>query len=216
MEPQPSSNPFPGERFPGTRLNLLTDQGVSGLTASQLRYAINEMYARHGADFRDREIKQWFTQFAWYRPQPGLNYDDAEKSFSYVETTNVKLLGAYRDARKTGVPPTKPLVAGTLATPAAPDNQATSRAPQKSPTQPTKLVYAPQPTYPYTARKAGIKGSADFRIRFDEGGNANKVEIIKSTGNRPLDTNTIYYLKFWRIAPGNESELIVPISYTNP
>jgi tetratricopeptide (TPR) repeat protein len=102
------AKPVSGERFPSTRLNRLSDQDVSGLTAAQLQYAINEMYARYGADFRDPEIKRWFTQFGWYQPRPGLSYDDTEKLFSYVETMNVKLLGTYRDARRAGVPPTKP------------------------------------------------------------------------------------------------------------
>jgi TonB family protein len=194
-------------------LNLLSDQNISGLTAAQLRYAINEMYARHGADFRDPEIKGWFAQFEWYRPRPGLSYDDTEKLFSYVETENVKRLGTYRDARRAGVPPTKPLTAGTQA-PLA--NHATADRSRARPRQPPRLVYAPQPTYPYTARKEGVTGSGRFRIRFDARGNATSVDVIQSTGNRPLDMNTIYYLKFWRIAPGNKSELVVPISYVNP
>jgi len=134
---------FPGERYPGTRLNLLSDQEVSGLSPVQLRYAINEMSARHGADFRDPEIKRWFAQFAWYRPKLGLSYDDTERLFSYVETENVKLLGTYRDARKAGVSPTKPFTPATGATQPPPNNHATTETPQARPS-PTKHSHNPK------------------------------------------------------------------------
>src|SRR5262249_22491267 len=48
---------MPGEQFPATRLWMMTSWEIENLTLVQLRYAINEMYARHGADFLDKEIK---------------------------------------------------------------------------------------------------------------------------------------------------------------
>ena len=85
-----------GERFPETRTRLLTLQDVEGWPLEKLRYAINEMFARHGADFVKEEIKRVFLQSDWYQPLPGKSYDAAEVEFSEVEKENVKILGEMR------------------------------------------------------------------------------------------------------------------------
>jgi hypothetical protein len=82
----------------GTRTRLLTPDDIQGWSLANVRYAINEMYARRGADFRDKEIKNWFSQFSWYNPEPGRSYDDVETEFTEIETQNVKLLGDYRNS----------------------------------------------------------------------------------------------------------------------
>jgi TonB family protein len=76
-----------------------------------------------------------------------------------------------------------------------------------------KIVYAPHPSYPPKADKMHVTGSGRFKITFDDRGNAKSVEIVQSTGNRTLDSNTIDTLKLWRAAPGNSSYVIVPIDY---
>jgi hypothetical protein len=87
---------MPGERHPETRTRLLGMQDIQGWNDGELRYAINEMYARHGADFKDKEIKKGFVKFNWYQPRSGRSYDDAESDFSDTEKQNVKLLGDCR------------------------------------------------------------------------------------------------------------------------
>jgi hypothetical protein len=42
---------FDGERYPQTRLQLLTTDDLKSMSNAQLRYAINEVYARYGASF---------------------------------------------------------------------------------------------------------------------------------------------------------------------
>lgn len=90
------------------------------------------------------------------------------------------------------------------------------KSPQQQTGSNSKLVYAPQPVYPREAEQTGAKGSGRFRISFDESGNAKSVDVVNSTGNRLLDSNTIDTLKRWRAAPGNASEIVVPITYRNP
>ncbi|HWX16510.1 MAG TPA: YARHG domain-containing protein [Chthoniobacterales bacterium] len=94
-----------GERFPQTRQRLMNSSEVKTWTEAQIRYAINEMYARHGAGFRDPQIARVFLGMPWYQLKPGLTYAEAKKSFTSVEVDNVKLLGFWRDARKAGVRP---------------------------------------------------------------------------------------------------------------
>jgi hypothetical protein len=92
-------NEFPGERFPATRLDELTVSDVNESSLNDIRYAINEMFARHGAEFEDKKVTKQFEQFPWYKPRPGLTFDDIENEFSDLEKQNLKVLGRCRDAK---------------------------------------------------------------------------------------------------------------------
>lgn len=110
-----------GERFPQTRTGRLDPAEAASWSAEQIQYAINEMFARRGADFKDPKMVQWFSQFFWYERNRGATYDDIERLFSVIEAENLKMLARYRDARRAGVPPTQ--VAATAAPPNAADSQ---------------------------------------------------------------------------------------------
>lgn len=95
------SGTFNGERFPVTRLRLLGEEELSNWSSSNVRYAINEMYARRGYDFGDnQEVKRQFTKFSWYKPRANLSMNEIDNEFSDVEQQNVKLLGKFRDLGK--------------------------------------------------------------------------------------------------------------------
>jgi hypothetical protein len=73
------------------------------MTDADLRYAINEMFARRGGTFGKQEIRQMFEKFSWYRPRTGVDFDHIEQvDFTDIEKANVKLLGAARDAKPAG------------------------------------------------------------------------------------------------------------------
>lgn len=103
--PPPVAVNLPGEQYPQTRLRPLRPEDLQNLTAADLRYAINEIYARHGADFQDRDLRRVFARFSWYRPRTGSSFEQTEAFFTPLEADNLKLLGAVRDARKGGVNP---------------------------------------------------------------------------------------------------------------
>jgi TonB family protein len=193
-----------GERFPQTRLGTMTSWEVENWTTAELRYAINEMYARHGADLLDKEIKRQFTAFEWYHPVSGQTYEQTENLFSTTELYNLKLLGHYRDARKAGTSP-KSAPTGSGSPSSGSTQQQSARKP--------KFIYRPHPPYPSAVDKMHVTGSGRFKITFDERGNAKSVEIVQSTKNHALDSNTIKTLKQWRIAPGSPCYVIVPIDY---
>lgn len=92
-------NEFAGERFPATRLDELTVPDVNESSLSEITYAINEMFARHGAEFKDKKVTKEFEQFSWYNPRPGLSLDEIETEFSDLEKQNLKVLGRCRDAK---------------------------------------------------------------------------------------------------------------------
>ena len=88
-----------GEKFPETRQRELSTADVSGMSLVELRDAINEMFVRHGADLPNADIKRHCQKFPWYRPRPGLDFDEIEDDFSDIERVNLKLLGAAGDTK---------------------------------------------------------------------------------------------------------------------
>jgi hypothetical protein len=90
---------LPGEKFPATRLDELAVPDVNESSLSEITYAINEMYARHGADFKDKRVADQFSEFSWYKPRPGVSLADAEVEFSDLEKQNLKVLQRCRDAK---------------------------------------------------------------------------------------------------------------------
>lgn len=90
---------LPGERFPGTRLDQLIATDVDESSLSDITYAINEMYARHGAEFKDKQVTKEFSEFPWYEPRPGVTLDQIGGEFTDLEKANLKVLTSCRDAK---------------------------------------------------------------------------------------------------------------------
>ena len=95
-----STAPMVGERFPETRTRLLAAVDIANWSDAKLQYAINEMFARCGAEFGNPALNKWFARFSWYQPRPGADFDHLESSMSDVERQNLQLLGAYRTAKR--------------------------------------------------------------------------------------------------------------------
>lgn len=93
---------WPGEAFPETRIRQLKAEDVTAWDAERLRYAINEIYARGGYDFRAPEIKQMFMQLSWYRERlvNGRTQDEAYAHLSALERTNLELLQGARRGKQ--------------------------------------------------------------------------------------------------------------------
>jgi hypothetical protein len=94
-----ADNAFPGERFAATRFDELDPADVNESSLEDINYAINEMYARHGAEFKDRKVAGQFSQFSWYKLRPGLSLASAEAEFTDLEKQNMKVLRQCRDAK---------------------------------------------------------------------------------------------------------------------
>jgi hypothetical protein len=90
---------FEGEKFAATREEPITVANANELELSDVKYAINEMFARHGANFKDAKIKKTFAEFSWYQPRTDVIMDDVEKEFSEVEKSNLAVLRRCRDAK---------------------------------------------------------------------------------------------------------------------
>jgi hypothetical protein len=89
-----------GERFPETRTVEVNPESVLMLSMAQLRYAINEMFARHGATFNDPAIASFFRDKPWYFARAGRSPGQIERSlFSDIERRNFKILSSEWERR---------------------------------------------------------------------------------------------------------------------
>ena len=86
------------EHFPQTRTDYLTASTIDGWSYSGVRYALNEMYARDGYEFKRGPLRHQFQKFSWYHPIPGRTSANIEANFTPIETANQHLLAQRRNA----------------------------------------------------------------------------------------------------------------------
>jgi len=77
---------------------LLSPDEVAMWGLDQVQFAINEIYARHGLVFRNKEIQRKFEQNSWYRPDPNKSMEAIEASFTNQQIANLFLLMIAREA----------------------------------------------------------------------------------------------------------------------
>ena len=95
--PKSGSGNFVGEKYPQTRERILSESDIASWDFAAVRYAINEIYARHGYAFQNPDIRRRFETFSWYHSKPGVSMEDLEKhQLSRVEMANAQLLSRRR------------------------------------------------------------------------------------------------------------------------
>lgn len=87
--------------FSDSASRKLTDADLVGLSLEELCVARNEIYARHGYVFSDKNLLEYFQQFSWYHPK-GKAGDLSGISLSSTEIANVDILKAKETALKNG------------------------------------------------------------------------------------------------------------------
>jgi hypothetical protein len=97
--PSDEQQDLEGERFPATRQQEITVAEADELDLVDVKYAIFEMFARHGAEIHDHQMAAAFSKMSWYQAKPGFSFDDAEAEFSEVEKHNLNVLRRVRDAK---------------------------------------------------------------------------------------------------------------------
>lgn len=78
----------------------VTEEDLNGLSLAQLRIARNEIFARHGRQFRDTALNQWFYAKEWYLNLPEkYSPDDFDKispsPLTKLEIQNVEFISNY-------------------------------------------------------------------------------------------------------------------------
>lgn len=88
-----------GVILPNSSEELLDESVAKELSDEDLRYAINELYARHGYVFKDDTLSAYYEQFDWYEQK--VEPDDfSMELFNEVEKANVEMLQKERDSRE--------------------------------------------------------------------------------------------------------------------
>jgi hypothetical protein len=72
----------------------ITDALLEGLFQEDARKLRNEIYARHGKPFKDRELQRYFSSFDWYKPDP--QYSD--KALNEIEKQNIAAIFNYEQS----------------------------------------------------------------------------------------------------------------------
>lgn len=67
-----------------------------GLSSKELRLLKNEIYARKGYVFSNRELKEYFSQYAWYRPLG----DNTKVILNDYEQSNVTIIDLFLDEKE--------------------------------------------------------------------------------------------------------------------
>lgn len=98
------SSDFRGRDYilPNSGHAAVTDADLSGLSLAQLRIARNEIYARHGRQFKDAWLNQWFYSKNWYlsvypKYAPAA-FDALPTPLSALEQQNVHTISQYEKA----------------------------------------------------------------------------------------------------------------------
>ena len=81
--------------LPESAERLLTASDIAGMSDDDIQLAINTIYARHGYQFKDSELLQYFQDFDWYQPSE-TDMETVKSSFSEIERKNMEFLAAQR------------------------------------------------------------------------------------------------------------------------
>ena len=77
--------------IPDSDKRYLTDEDLQGMDESQLRFARNEIYARHGRSFQTPDLNNYFNSKSWYDGYiPMGNFDDSV--LNEYEKANLELI----------------------------------------------------------------------------------------------------------------------------
>ena len=96
IEAEPKEEEDTFEVFADSSDRLLKKKEIKNLTDEELRYAINEIYARHGYKFKDEELYNYFSE----RYTLNISPDEFDMDcFNDTEMKNIELLKEERDKR---------------------------------------------------------------------------------------------------------------------
>lgn len=76
--------------------------------------------------------------------------------------------------------------------------------------------YQMKPTYPESARRAGIEGTSLLRFEITEGGMVSKITVEQSAGHEELDRAAIAAVQKWRFEPARRGAQAVAVWVTLP
>lgn len=83
--------------FADSSSRYLAAEELQGLSAEELKYARNEIYARHGRLFNDQKLQSYFNAKSWYQGTIAPE-DFQENMISEIERANIELILEYESS----------------------------------------------------------------------------------------------------------------------
>jgi len=80
--------------LPNSDSEYITIEDLDKIEKNRLDYVRNEIYARHGYNFKSKKYQDYFESKDWYKVDVKFSEDD----FNDVEKTNLKLINEYVDS----------------------------------------------------------------------------------------------------------------------
>ncbi len=80
--------------FADSNERVLSDAEIEALTTEQVRFALNEIYARHGVTFGPAELQSYFSEKSWYTPKMTLDEFQESGSLTDAERENISKIAA--------------------------------------------------------------------------------------------------------------------------
>ena len=93
---------LPGFIFPNSDTEEIPDSAIKALSDEDLRMAINEIWARHGYIFRNKDILDYYRQFDWYEEKiPADEWDSHGQDYylNSIEKKNIEKMTKERESR---------------------------------------------------------------------------------------------------------------------
>ncbi len=78
---------YPG-KYPYISMRQLTEDDLKGLSDLDKKIMKNEILARYGFKFQDKEMKTYFSEQKWYKPK----FDNVDKMITELEMKNIELI----------------------------------------------------------------------------------------------------------------------------
>lgn len=80
--------------IPTSDTKVLKDADIEGMSAKELNYARNEIFARHGRQFDSRELRNYFESKSWYKGEYSAEEFDkkSDSILNRAEKKNVEFL----------------------------------------------------------------------------------------------------------------------------
>ena len=87
-----------GYFFPDSLNTLLDESQLYGMSAQELTYARNEIYARYGYTFQREDLQEYFNTKSWYHADPRVNKDTISSYVSKIGMQNMVMIRDYQKA----------------------------------------------------------------------------------------------------------------------
>lgn len=84
--------------FPDSLNTLLDESQLYGMSAQELTYARNEIYARYGYTFQRQDLQEYFNTKSWYHADPKVNKDTISSYVSKIGMQNMVMIRDYQKA----------------------------------------------------------------------------------------------------------------------